>query len=375
MKRLLSLLTVLVLFTTAFSGCRKAGMTEEDLRKMLVEKDKLVMVAKTDFPPYVMEVGDDRLEGIDVDVAQAIAEKLGLELVVKQVEETGCVDVLTAVQTGQADIAMGALSADGEQVSFSDQYASAEFVMMVVDGSPILSKDDLKLVEKIGAVNGTDLFAACSAKCGADRMVGFADEDEAIRQLIQGKVQCAIVSDEAAAAACEQDDALLLCEDSFKYEAKGADGKMVTHTASALVTMEKYNSLNLILNGYLIGTTDGTACGRYCKETYGDKRVVAYTNGATVMQALLTGKVDCAILDEEPAKTYQKASEQLVILPGICSETAYSIGVSKNNPALDKQINEILAQMKKDGTIQAITEKYIPSEAAKTTSVKTTKAS
>ena len=372
MKRLVSLVTVLVLLMTAFSACKKAGMTEEDLKKMLVEENKLVLVAKTDFPPYVMDIGDGTPDGIDVEIAREIASRLGLELEVKNLDDTDCTDPLTAVQTGWADIAMGAISADGEQVSFSEPYATADFVVMVVDGSPIKSKDDLELVEKISAAKDTSLFASCSTKCGAERMVGCADDAEAIAQLTGGKVQCAMVSESAALEACENDASLIMCEDRFEYEAKDKEGKAVKRSAVALVKEEKYNSLSLVVNGYLIGTTDGTACGQYCKTTYGDKRVVSYTNGATVMQALLTGKVDCAILDNEPAKMYQKASEHLVILSGACSQTSYSIGVSKSNPALDKRINEILKEMQENGTIDAIVEKYIPKEAAKTTSAKTT---
>ncbi len=361
MKRLLSLMTVLVLLMTSLSACRKAGVSEQDLKSMLVseKKDTLVMVTKSGLPPYVDDYGtgdDIQYSGIDVQIAEKIAEKLGLKLDIKSSYELEC-DPLTAVQTGKADIAMGGIVAEGEQVLFSNSYDDAQYVVVVVNGSPIKTQGDLDLVGKISAAKDTDLFAACSTECGVNRMVACADETEAISQLTAGKVQCAMVSESAALAACENDDSLILCEDSIKYESKDKDGNTVTMEAKALVRDEKYNSIKLVQKGYRIGTTEGTACGQYCIDTYGNDgkdRVHGFANGSTAMQALLTGVVDCAILDDESAKVYQRANDNLVILSDVCKDTKYSIGVSKNNPKLNEEINKILKEMDEDGTLKEI---------------------
>ena len=72
-----------------------------------VEEGKLHMSTNAAFPPYEMTTDAGGFEGIDVEVAQAIAEKLGLELVV---DDMGFDAALTAVQTGQSDIAMAGIT-------------------------------------------------------------------------------------------------------------------------------------------------------------------------------------------------------------------------------------------------------------------------
>ncbi len=95
---------------------------------------------------------------------------------------------------------------------------------------------------------------------------------------------------------------------------------------------------------------------------YGEDAVVRYTNGADAVQALLTGKVDCVIIDSEPAKNFVAANEGLKILDSSYADEDYAICVAKENEELLGQINTALAELTEDGTIAAIVEKYIPSE-------------
>ena len=87
--------------------------------------------------------------------------------------------------------------------------------------------------------------------------------------------------------------------------------------------------------------------------------VIAYTNGATAVQALLAGKVDCVVIDSQPAKEYVKANTGLTILSTEFTNEDYAIGVSKDNPALLAAVNTALQQLITDGTVQSIINKYI----------------
>jgi len=90
--------------------------------------------------------------------------------------------------------------------------------------------------------------------------------------------------------------------------------------------------------------------------------VTSFKNGADAVQALVTGKVDCVIIDNEPAKSFVAANEGLKILDTEYVEEEYAICVAKENTELLDKINEALAALTEDGTIAAIVAKYIPAE-------------
>lgn len=92
-------------------------------------------------------------------------------------------------------------------------------------------------------------------------------------------------------------------------------------------------------------------------------RVVRYKNGAEAVEALKSDKIDCVIIDQEPAKSYVKANEGIHILEGENEYAVedYAICVKKGDTELLDKINAALAELKADGTIAKIIEKYIPS--------------
>ena len=130
-----------------------------------VEEGKLHMSTNAAFPPYEMTTDDGGFEGIDVEVAQAIAEKLGLELVV---DDMGFDAALTAVQTGQSDIAMAGITVTDERLEimdFSDSYATGVQVVIVKEDSPIQSVDDLANAEMIGCQTATTGYIYWRGPC------------------------------------------------------------------------------------------------------------------------------------------------------------------------------------------------------------------
>ncbi|MBQ1982178.1 MAG: transporter substrate-binding domain-containing protein [Clostridia bacterium] len=102
-------------------------------------------------------------------------------------------------------------------------------------------------------------------------------------------------------------------------------------------------------------------------------RVVRYKTGADAIQALKSGKVNCVIIDNEPAKSFVEANEGIHILEGENEYAVedYAICVKKGNKDLLDKINKALAELKADGTIAAIIEKYIPSKVADDTTADT----
>ena len=215
---------------------------------------KLTMATNATFPPYEMTTDSGDIEGIDVDTAKAIAEKLGLEL---QVDDMEFDAALLSVQQGKADIAMAGITVTDERkavMAFSDSYATGIQSIIVPEGSDIASPDDLA--------------------------------------------------------------------------------------------------------GKKIGTQRGTTGYIYCSDDFGDENVVAYDDGLTAVQALNNGQVDAVVIDNAPAQEFVAANPGLKVLDTSYAEEDYAIGMAKGS-ALEDAVNKALEELKADGTLQAIVDKYI----------------
>ncbi|MBR0120368.1 MAG: transporter substrate-binding domain-containing protein [Clostridia bacterium] len=113
-----------------------------------------------------------------------------------------------------------------------------------------------------------------------------------------------------------------------------------------------------------VGVQQDTTGDIYLSDTVdnggvGSDHVIQYKTGNDAVQALVTGKVDAVVIDNEPAKSYVASNEGLVILDTAYTEENYAICVAKENTDLLESINDALAQLTADGTIDAIIEKYI----------------
>ena len=85
-----------------------------------------------------------------------------------------------------------------------------------------------------------------------------------------------------------------------------------------------------------------------------------YSKGADAVQALLTGKVDCVVIDNEPAKAFVEANEGLKILDTAYAVEDYAAAMNKDNTELYEAVNKALEELIADGTVASIIEKYIP---------------
>lgn len=162
-----------------------------------VEDGKLHMATNAAFPPYEMVADDGSFEGIDVEVAGKIAEKLGLELVVDDMDFGS---VITSVQSGKSDIAMAGLTVTEDRkqnVDFSDTYATGVQMVIVPIDSDIESIDDLQ-GKLIGCQESTTGYIYCSDDYGEDMVTAFPNGANAVQALLSGKVDAVVIDSQPA---------------------------------------------------------------------------------------------------------------------------------------------------------------------------------
>ena len=222
-----------------------------------IEEGVLIMSTNAAFPPYEMTTDDGGYEGIDVEIAQAIADKLGLELQIDNMDFTAA---LEAAQSGMSDMVMAGVTVNEDRLAvmdFSDSYATGVQVVIVKEGSD--------------------------------------------------------------------------------------------------VTLDN-------LGEQIIGVQNGTTGWQYCTDDFGNDHVAAFDNGITAVQALMQDQVDCVVIDQGPAQVFVSENAGLTILDTEYTVEDYAIGVRKGNEGLLNAINTTLAELKADGTIQSIIDKYITAE-------------
>lgn len=114
--------------------------------------------------------------------------------------------------------------------------------------------------------------------------------------------------------------------------------------------------------GKMIGVQTTTTGDIYASDEFGEEYVTKYDNGAAAVQALIAGKVDCVIIDNEPAKSYVAANEGLKILDTSYTVEDYAICFAKDNTELKDKVDAALKDLIADGSVQAVVNKYIPAE-------------
>lgn len=222
-----------------------------------VTEGKLIMATNAYFPPYEYYEGNE-IVGIDVEIAEAIGEKLGLEVEVQDMEFDS---IITAVSTGKADIGLAGMTVTPERqknINFTDTYATGIQSVIVREDSDIQTIDDL-----------------------------------------QGKK---------------------------------------------------------------IGVQLSTTGDIKASEQFGEENVEKFNKGNDAVMALSQGKIDAVIIDNQPALSYVASTDGLKILDTQYAEEEYAACIAKGNDALLDAVNGALAELKEDGTIQSILDKYISAE-------------
>ena len=210
-KRILSIALVAVMAATMLCACGKKESTG-----MTVNDGVLTMATNAYFPPYEYYEGEE-VVGIDADIAKAVADKLGLELKIEDMEFDS---IITAVQTGKADMGLAGMTVTDERkqsVNFSDTYATGIQVIIVTEDSDIATVDDLA-GKKIGVQLSTtgDIYA--SDDYGEDNVEKYNKGADAVMALKQGKVDAVIIDNEPAKAFVAENEGLTILETAYADE-------------------------------------------------------------------------------------------------------------------------------------------------------------
>ena len=159
-------------------------------------KTKLVVATSPDFPPFESLEGGE-VVGIEVDILSKIAEKMGMELDIQQMDFDS---VIPGVQAGKFDVGMSGITVTDkrkENVDFSSVYFMAAQAIVVADGSSITGKADLE-GKKVSVQTGTTAEEYCMAN--GYEVLAFTANNDAAAALTAGKVDAWVVDNEVALA-------------------------------------------------------------------------------------------------------------------------------------------------------------------------------
>ena len=246
--------------SAASSGSAEAASSAAGEMK-LAEDGKLHMATNAAFPPYESVADGGGFEGIDIELAEAIAEKLGLELVVDDMDFSS---ILAAVQGGKADIAMAGMTVTDERkenVNFTDTYSTGIQVVIVPEDSDIQTVDDLANDKMIGCQDGTTGYIYCSETpendgFGEDHVIGYQNGVVAVQALQAGKVDAVVIDSEPAKAFVASNEGLKILDTEYVTEdyaigiAKDNDA-LLTAVNTALGELKADGTVDKIVSKYI----------------------------------------------------------------------------------------------------------------------------
>ncbi len=244
MKKIISIMLVMCLAFCLMAGCGK-------------DDDTLTMATNATFPPYEY-YENEKIVGIDAEIAELIAEKIGMKL---EIVDTEFGSIVAGVQTGKYDMGMAGMTVTDERkesVNFTTSYATGIQSIIVPEGTSIKGLEDLE--------------------------------------------------------------------------------------------------------GKKIGVQQDTTGHIYAADEFGDEMVSPYNKGTDAVAALVSGKVDCVIIDNQPAKSFVENNEGLSILSTDYAVEDYAIAISKDNSELLEKVNTALEELIADGSVKKIIDKYISAE-------------
>ena len=219
MKKFLAIMLSVLMVAGLMAGC---GSSESTNELNTIEDGKLIMSTNAAFPPYEMTDDAGNFIGIDVEVAQAIADKLGLELVIDNMEFTAA---LEAAQNGKSDMVMAGVTVTEDRLmvmDFSDSYATGIQVVIVPNGSDIAAIEDLE-GKKIGTQMGTSgyIYASDSPENGGygeDNVVAYDNGITAVQALLNGQIDAVIIDNAPAQAFVAENPGLKILEAEWVTE-------------------------------------------------------------------------------------------------------------------------------------------------------------
>lgn len=180
----------------------------------------LKMATNAYFAPYEYYDGET-IVGIDAEIAAKVAEKLGMTLEIVDMQFDS---ILTAVQEGSVDFGMAGMTVNEDrlkEVDFTISYANGVQAIIVKEGSAITTADDLYAegaTYKVGVQLGTTGDTYCTDDFGDERVVRYANGNEAVLALASGSVDCVIIDNEPAKNLVAANEGLTILETEYTNE-------------------------------------------------------------------------------------------------------------------------------------------------------------
>ena len=225
-----------------------------------VEPGKLIMSTNAAFPPYEMTADDGSFEGIDVEIAGAIAEKLGLEL---QIDDMDFDAALLAAQTGKSDMVMAGVTVTEDRqtvMDFSDSYAAGIQVVIVPEDSDIASIDDMT-GKMIGVQRGTTGDQYCSASVedggfGEENVTRYDNGLTAVQALNNGQVDCVVIDNAPAQEFVASNPGLVIldtayAEENYAIGVNKGNTQLLDAINGALAELQADGTIQSILDKYI----------------------------------------------------------------------------------------------------------------------------
>lgn len=253
--------------STSESTTSEASSTEEATSEAAasgefttVTEGVLTMSTNAAFPPYEMTTDSGEFEGIDVEIAGAIAEKLGLEL---QIDDMDFDASLLAVQQGKSDMVMAGVTVTEERLavmSFTDSYANGIQSVIVTEDSDIASIDDME-GKLIGTQAGTTGYIYCSdtpenGGFGEENVIAYDNGITAVQALMNGQVDCVVIDNAPAQEFVKANPGLKILDSEYANE-EYAIGVNKDNTAlldainGALAELKADGTIDSIISKYI----------------------------------------------------------------------------------------------------------------------------
>lgn len=236
----------------------KSDVQSEEKNTSLVSDGVLDLGTSADLPPFEFYDENNKIVGIDAEIAKEIGKKIGLEV---KISDMDFANIIASIESGKLDGGIAGLSKTPEReknVNFTDTYAKSVQKVLVNKKSSFKSPEDLK------------------------------------------------------------------------------DKK--------------------------IGTQLGTTGESVAKEKYGEDKVQSFNKNSDAVVALNSGKVDGVVLDEQTVNKFAQANENLEVLEDSLADDEYAIALDKKNDKLLKEVNKAIKELKDDGTLDKIINKYMESD-------------
>lgn len=213
----------------------------------------LTMGTNAEFPPYEFREGD-KIVGIDAEIAQAIAEQMGMTL---QIEDMSFDAIIPAVTSGKIDFGAAGMTVTEkrkESVDFSDTYATSTQVIIVKNESDIKNQEDLKN-KLIGVQLGTtgDILVGDIEGAKIER---YNKGMEAVQSLTQGKVDAVVIDGATAEAFVSKNEGIKILEEKMSDEeyaiaVKKGNTELLENMNAAIKELKESGKLDEIVAKYI----------------------------------------------------------------------------------------------------------------------------